>query len=237
MKALKDMQLPEQGTQCVLLLSGGLDSSVLLAALREAGWTVHALTVVYGQRHAHEIACATEQARGRGCTHHEILKMPESLFAGSALTDETVDVPMDRPEREVTGGTIPATYVPARNLVFLSMATAWAESLNVRDVFIAVNAIDYSGYPDCRPQFVRAFGQAAGLGTGIGVRVHAPMQEMTKAQIVRAGVALKVDFARTSSCYRPDEQGRACGRCDSCLLRGKGFAQAGVTDPVPVSEV
>jgi 7-cyano-7-deazaguanine synthase len=222
--------LPPIGRGCVLLLSGGLDSSVLLAMLRAEGWPVNALTVLYGQRHEHEILSARHQAKHMGCARHEVIEMPRALFRGSALTDADAEVPQSRDVAEMTDGTVPSTYVPARNLVLLSLATAWAESLGLLDVFIAVNAVDYSGYPDCRPEFVESFARAATLGTRDGIRAHAPLVNMTKREIVSLGDLLEVDFANTSSCYRLDPEGRACGTCDSCTLRRTGFEEADVND-------
>ncbi len=212
-------------------MSGGLDSTVLCAALGRRGWEIRALTALYGQRNAHEVIRAREQAVLLGCVRHEVIDVPRLPFGGSALTDPESKVPAGRTIEQVTSGRIPSTYVPARNLVLLALATAWAESLCLQDVFIAVNAIDYSGYPDCRPDFVRAFGLAAGLATRDGMRVHAPLVDQTKAGIARLGAGLGVDMGRTISCYQPDEAGRACGVCDSCVLRARGFTEAGIEDP------
>jgi 7-cyano-7-deazaguanine synthase len=225
--SLADLAPPSAGRGCVLLLSGGMDSTVLLAALRAAGWRVAALTVLYGQRHAIEVDCARAQAAIHGCTRHEVLELPAAPFAASALTGSRAAPP---------AGAVPPTYVPARNLVLLSLGSAWAESQGLADVFIAVNAVDYSGYPDCRPEFVEAFDRAARLGTRDAVSVHAPMVGMSKARIVSAGAAFGVDLARTCSCYRPDAEGRACGRCDACALRRRGFETAGVEDATLYAE-
>jgi 7-cyano-7-deazaguanine synthase len=216
----------------VVLLSGGLDSATAAAIARSEGFDLYALTVAYGQRHVREIDAARSVARAMGVARHVELRVDLSAFGGSALT-ERLDVPKDR---DLAAGDIPATYVPARNTVFLSLAMAWAEALGVRDVFIGVNALDCSGYPDCRPEFIEAFERLAALATKAGVegaalRVHAPLIRMTKADIIRRGVELGVDFGLTHSCYDPGPTGRPCGHCDSCLLRAKGFAEAGMADP------
>jgi 7-cyano-7-deazaguanine synthase len=208
-----------------------MDSAVLLAAMRCEGWKVHALTVAYGQRHGVELEAAGDQARRWECESHEVVELPVVLFR-SALTDTGAEVPRDR--EEMRG--VPVTYVPARNLVMLSLASAWAESLGVGHVFIAVNAVDTSGYPDCTETFVEAFERAAAEGTRDDLRVHAPLVEMSKADIVGLGVSLGVDFSSTRSCYDPDSRGRACGRCDSCVLRRRGFKEAGIEDPTVYSE-
>jgi 7-cyano-7-deazaguanine synthase len=218
--------------RAVVLLSGGLDSATAAAIARSDGFDLFALTVAYGQRHRVEIDAARATALALGVTRHVELQVDLSAFGGSALTDR-IDVPKDR-DLEAAG--IPSTYVPARNAVFLSLAIAWAEAIGARDVYIGVNALDYSGYPDCRPEFIAAFERLAALATKAGVegaplRIHAPLMKMTKAQIIRRGIALHVDYALTHSCYDPDAAGRPCGHCDSCLLRAKGFADAGVSDP------
>ena len=219
--------------RAVVLLSGGLDSATAAAIGRSEGFDLYALTVAYGQRHRCEIESARAVARALGVVRHVELQVDLSAFGGSALTD-AIEVPKDR---DLTASDIPATYVPARNTVFLALALAWAETLGAQDIYIGVNALDYSGYPDCRPEFVEAFERLAGLATKAGVegarlRIHAPLMRMTKAEIIRRGLALGVDYGLTHSCYDPDASGRPCGHCDSCLLRAKGFAEAGVRDPV-----
>jgi 7-cyano-7-deazaguanine synthase len=218
--------------RAVVLLSGGLDSATAAAIARAGGFELYALTVAYGQRHLCEIESAREVARALGVARHVELHVDLSAFGGSALTDD-IAVPKDR---ALDAAGIPSTYVPARNTVFLSLALAWAETLGARDIFIGVNALDYSGYPDCRPEFVEAFERLAGLATKAGVegapmKVHAPLIRLTKAEIIRRGVELGIDYGLTHSCYDPDPSGRPCGHCDSCLLRAKGFAEAGVADP------
>jgi 7-cyano-7-deazaguanine synthase len=216
----------------VVLLSGGLDSATAAAIAGSQGFELYALTVEYGQRHSCEIAAARAVARTLGVARHVELGVDLSAFGGSALT-AAVEVPKDR---DLAAADIPVTYVPARNTVFLSLATAWAESLGARDIVIGVNALDYSGYPDCRPEFIAAFERLAALATKAGVegeplRVRAPLISLTKAEIIRRGLALGLDYGLTHSCYDPDVTGRPCGHCDSCLLRAKGFAEAGVPDP------
>ena len=219
--------------RAVVLLSGGLDSATAAAIGRSEGFDLYALTVAYGQRHGCEIESARGVARALGVVRHVELQVDLSAFGGSALTD-AIEVPKDR---DLEASDIPSTYVPARNTVFLALALAWAETLGAQDIYIGVNALDYSGYPDCRPEFVEAFERLAGLATKAGVegarlRIHAPLMRMTKAEIIRRGLALGVDYGLTHSCYDPDASGRPCGHCDSCLLRAKGFAEAGVRDPV-----
>jgi len=216
--------------KAVVLLSGGLDSATVLAIVREQGFACHALSLDYGQRHAAEIAAARRVAQAEGAVEHKIIPIALDAFGGSALTDPRIAVP----EEETTG--IPVTYVPARNTVFLSLALGWAEVLGARDLFIGVNALDYSGYPDCRPEYIAAFERMANLATKTGVEggcfhVHAPLIAMTKAEIIREGTRRGVDYALTVSCYQADGEGRACGRCDSCRLRARGFAEAGMPDP------
>lgn len=220
----------------VLLLSGGLDSTTLLAHALSQHWQVSALTFSYGQRHASEVSRARAVARQYGVTRHVVAELDLRPFGGSALTTTDIAVPKDRsPEAMQTG--VPVTYVPARNTIFLSSALAWAEVLGAHDLFIGVNALDYSGYPDCRPEFIAAFEQLANLatraGTEDGVRytVHAPLMKMSKAEIITLGMSLGVDYSTTTSCYDPDPSGAACGRCDACQLRKKGFAEAGFADP------
>jgi 7-cyano-7-deazaguanine synthase len=220
-------------SDAVVLLSGGLDSYTAAAIARAEGYRLFALTIRYGQRHAHELEAARAVAASLGVARHIELDVNLSAFGGSSLTTDA-PVPKDRP---VDAREIPSTYVPARNTVFLSLALAWTEVLGAEDIFIGVNALDYSGYPDCRPEFVAAFERLASLATAKGVqgarfRVHAPLQMLTKADIVRKGVQLGLDYGLTHSCYDPDAHGRPCGRCDSCTLRAAGFAQAGIEDPL-----
>ena len=214
----------------VILLSGGLDSATVLAIARQAGYACHALSLDYGQRHTAELVAAARVAHSLGAVEHRVLRLGLGDFGGSALTDASIAVP----ESPTTG--IPVTYVPARNTVMLSLALAWAEVLGAHDIFIGVNAVDYSGYPDCRPEFIAAFEHLANLATRAGVegellRVHAPLQYLSKAQIIQRGVELGVDYAQTVSCYQADTEGLACGRCDSCRLRREGFLAAGIPDP------
>ena len=222
--------------KAVLLLSGGLDSATALAIAREEGFDPYALTIRYGQRHAAEIAAARRVATALGAKSHVELDIDLRAFGGSALTAD-IEVPKLRSDDDICHG-IPITYVPARNTVFLSLSLAWAESLGAFDIYLGVNALDYSGYPDCRPEFVAAFESLANLATKAGVegtgrfRVHAPLVALSKAEIIRKGTALGVDYSMTSSCYDPDPvNGGACGECDSCLLRAKGFRDAGIPDP------
>lgn len=220
---------PSAAKRAVILLSGGLDSATVLAIAKVRGFEPWALTVRYGQRHSVELTAARDLAPRLGAAGHEEIEVELGRFGGSALTSDDIPVPKDR---EPDPGRIPATYVPARNMVFLSLATGWAEALGARDVFIGVNALDYSGYPDCRPEFIDAFERAAALGTAAGeIRIHAPLADLTKAEIIRWGTELGVDFGRTSSCYDPDDSGLACGRCEACILRRRGFEEAGVEDP------
>lgn len=220
----------------VVLLSGGLDSATALAIAQSEGFDCHALSFRYGQRHAVELVAAERVARALGVRDHVVADINLRQFGGSALTAD-IDVPKGRLPGEMGGG-IPITYVPARNTVFLSFALAWAETLAAEDIFIGVNALDYSGYPDCRPEYIRAYEVMANLATRAGVegrqrlRIHAPLIELTKAQIIRKGIALGVDYGITSSCYDPGPEGRPCGGCDSCLLRAKGFLEAGRADPL-----
>ena len=221
-----------QESRAVVLLSGGLDSATVLAIARAAGRETYALSFRYGQRHAVELDCARQVAATLGARRHVTLDIDLRAFGGSALTDD-IDVPRGAdPAREG----IPITYVPARNTIFLSFALAWAEVLEAPEIWIGVNALDYSGYPDCRPEFIAAFERLASLATAEGVRgrpfrIHAPLQSLGKAEIIRAGLDLGLDYGLTLSCYDPDPAGRPCGRCDSCALRAAGFAQAGVADP------
>jgi 7-cyano-7-deazaguanine synthase len=219
----------------VVLLSGGLDSATTLAIARSQGYEIYALSFDYGQRHAPELEAARQITRSLGTKEHRIVKIDNQIFGGSALTDD-VDVPKSRSENEIGTG-IPVTYVPARNTIFLAHALAWAETIPAGHIFIGANAIDYSGYPDCRPEFIALFETLANIGTKTGVegariQIHAPLIKMSKAEIVRKAVELDVDLSLTHSCYDPLPDGRACGKCDSCLLRQKGFREAGVTDPI-----
>jgi 7-cyano-7-deazaguanine synthase len=215
--------------KAVVLLSGGMDSAVVLAIAREQGFEAHALSVRYGQRHTSELDAAVRVATLQGAAQHKTVYVDLRSFGGSALTDD-IDVP------EAGGAGIPVTYVPARNTIMLSLALGWAEVLGANDLFCGVNAVDYSGYPDCRPEFIDAFERLANVATkagveGAGLRVRAPLMRMGKADIVREGLRLGVDFSATVSCYRADAEGRACGHCDACRLRAEGFAAAGVEDP------
>jgi 7-cyano-7-deazaguanine synthase len=220
----------------VVLLSGGLDSATVGAIAREQGFELHALSIDYGQRHRFELEAAAQVARSLGISDHRTLKVDLSPIGGSALT-AAIAVPKHRTADEMQTG-IPVTYVPARNTLFLSLALGYAEVLGAADLFIGVNAVDYSGYPDCRPEYIEAFARLANLATKAGVEgrlsftIHTPLVKLTKAEIIRRGASLGVDFSLTHSCYDPEERGAACGQCDACLLRLKGFAEAGLTDPV-----
>lgn len=223
--------------RAVVLLSGGLDSSTTLAIARDEGFETHALSLQYSQRNSRELDAARAVACALNAARHVILDLDLSAWGGSALT-APIEVPKDR---DLEGEEIPATYVPGRNIIFLSLASAWAETLNARDLFIGVNALDYSGYPDCRPEFIRAFEEMINLGTRAGVegralRIHAPLIHLSKAEIIRRGQALGVDYGLTWSCYDPLPDGRPCGRCDSCRLRRKGFREAGLHDPLSYPE-
>lgn len=224
-----------EGLRAVILLSGGLDSTTTLAIAQSQGFRVYAMTLRYGQRHQHEIAAAAEIARQVGVVEHRIVDIDLRSFGGSALTSELA-VPKDRPVDEMASG-VPVTYVPARNTIFLSFALAWAEVLGANHIFLGVNAVDYSGYPDCRPQYIAAYERMANLATKAGVegrqrlRIHTPLIQMTKAEIIRAGLELGVDYSKTTTCYDPSPNGEACGHCDACLLRLKGFAEVGQQDP------
>ena len=214
-----------------MLLSGGLDCATVLAIARERGIACHALSFDYGQRHAAELAAARRIAAASEVTSHHIVSVALDQFGGSALTDSRLQIP-----NQAAGGVIPVTYVPARNTVFLSLALAQAEALGIRDIFIGVNAVDYSGYPDCRPEFIAAFERLANVATKAGVegrqfRIHAPLIQMAKADIIRRGAELGVDYALTVSCYQADESGAACKVCEACRLRARGFQDAGVADP------
>jgi 7-cyano-7-deazaguanine synthase len=237
--------MSEKDKKAVVLLSGGMDSATTLAIARSEGFRCYALTFRYGQRHGREIEAAKKVADCLEVIEHRCVDVDLAQFGGSALTDLTVDVPKDRadlgsPLGEATGraGRIPPTYVPARNTVFLSYALAWAEVLGAFDIFMGVNAVDYSGYPDCRAEFIRAFEKTANLATAAAIegkgkyKIRTPIIKMTKSEIILTGTKLGVDYSLTHSCYEPDEAGRSCGRCDSCRLRLKGFAEAGLKDPI-----
>ena len=221
--------------KAIVLLSGGVDSTTILAVAQSQGYDAYTMSFRYGQRHALELDRAKQISEKMGAKRHIIVNIDLRAFGGSALTDD-IDVPKERSDQEIGTG-IPITYVPARNTIFLSFALAWAETLEIDTIFIGVNALDYSGYPDCRPEYIEAYQQMANLATKAGVegttklKIQTPLISMTKAQIIQKGAALGVDYGLTLSCYDPDPQGRACGVCDSCLLRIKGFEAAGVTDP------
>ena len=221
--------------RAVVLLSGGLDSATVLALARAEDYETYALSFRYGQRHDREVEAAEKVAHSLGASEHRIAEIDLRVFAGSALTAE-IEVPKNRAAVELTGS-IPVTYVPARNTIFLSYALAWAEVLGATDIFIGANAVDYSGYPDCRPEFIGTFEQLANLATRAGIegarfRIHAPLLALSKAEIIQRGVSLGVNYALTHSCYDPPADGLACGRCDSCQLRLKGFREAGLNDPI-----
>jgi 7-cyano-7-deazaguanine synthase len=216
--------------KAVVLLSGGLDSATTLAIARSEGFECHALSLEYGQRHHAELDAARSVTQSLGAKEHRVVTLDLAQFGGSALTDETLSVPTS------PGEGIPITYVPARNTIMLSIALAWAEVLSARDIFLGVNAVDYSGYPDCRPEYLAAFEKMANLATKAGVEgkslhIHAPLIYLSKADIIRKGMALGVDYGMTISCYQADKDGKACGQCDSCRLRRKGFEEAGIPDP------
>jgi 7-cyano-7-deazaguanine synthase len=222
--------------KAVLLLSGGLDSTTVLAIARSQGFEVYAMSFDYGQRHRFELEAAKRVAAAFGAKEHRIATIDLAIFGGSALTEAGIAVPKDRAAHDMATG-IPVTYVPARNTVFLSFALAWAEVLKASDIFIGVNALDYSGYPDCRPEFIAAYEKMANLATAYSVQdkkhltIHTPLIDLTKAQIIEKGLALGVDYAITTSCYDPSPSGEACGHCDACQLRQKGFSEAGRSDP------
>lgn len=228
--------MPTPSPRAVLLLSGGLDSTTLLALARRDAFEVFALTFRYGQRHIHEVEAARRIAGHFDVAQHVVADIDLRMFGGSALTGDLA-VPKDRPLDAAGGEEIPVTYVPARNIIFLSFALAWAEVLEAGDIFIGVNAMDYSGYPDCRPEFIASFEQTANLATRAGVertrpvKLRTPLMQLTKGEIVKLGVSLGVDYGMTTSCYDPSPDGAACGHCDACLLRQKGFAEAGLPDP------
>ncbi len=224
------IEMKQSEKRAVVLLSGGLDSATALAMAMEQGYSCHVLSFDYGQRSVTELNAARAIAAQAGVSEHRVLRLHLEDFGGSALTDTSIDVPEDQAEG------VPVTYVPARNTVFLSLALGWAEVLGADAIFIGVNAVDYSGYPDCRPEFIEAFERMANLATRRGingdpVHIETPLMHLTKADIIRRGTALGIDYALTVSCYQADMEGRACGRCDSCRLRAKGFEDAGVVDP------
>lgn len=232
------MSSTSQSRPAVVLLSGGLDSTTVLAIAKSQGFTPYALSFRYGQRHIQELKAAEAVVAAQGAAKHVVAQIDLREFGGSALTAD-IAVPKGRSATDMSHG-IPITYVPARNTVFLSFALAWAETLGASDIFIGVNALDYSGYPDCRPEYIAAFETMANLATKAGVegtqklKIHTPLISLTKAQIIQEGLRLGVDYGLTSSCYDPGDDGRPCGACDSCLLRAKGFAEAGVADPLYV---
>jgi len=228
----------KKGAPAVLLLSGGLDSATLLALIKTLGYTPYALSVRYGQTHSSELDAAVNVAKAYGAFQHEIIELDLRRFGGSALTDSEIEIPINgkaNPHPENVGE-IPVTYVPARNTILLSCALGWMEALGGQDIFFGANAVDYSGYPDCRPAYVHSFEAMANLATRIGVeehsiRVHAPIIDLHKSEIIRLGMALGVDYAKTVSCYQANAQGQACGICESCRLRKLGFSEAGISDP------
>ena len=239
-RTLEKYKPRKAGDPAVILLSGGLDSATVLAMVKHLGYTPYALSLRYGQRHSSELDAAIQVAKSLGAVRHEIIDLDLSRFGGSALTDQSIDVPTsgistkdpDHPEKE----NIPVTYVPARNTIMLSIALGWIEALGGTDIFFGANAVDYSGYPDCRPEYVSAFQELSNLATKVGVeshamRVHAPIVHLNKAEIIQAGMSLGVDFSMTVSCYQADKNGHACGVCESCRLRQAGFNSAGVADP------
>lgn len=232
--------MSSKGNKVVVLLSGGLDSTTVLAIAKSQGFRTFAISFNYSQRHSIELDSAKRVANALAVEQHLILNIDLGAIGGSALTDQ-IPVPKDRGSQEISSG-IPVTYVPARNTIFLSYAIAWAEVLGAEDIFIGVNALDYSGYPDCRPEYLTAFEKMANLATKAGVegklnlKIHAPLITLSKAEIIRTGLSLGVDYSLTHSCYDPTEQGIACGRCDSCLLRLKGFSEAGASDPLRYQE-
>ncbi len=227
-----------QEKKAVVLLSGGLDSTTILAIAKSQGYTPYALTFRYGQRHEAELRAAKRIATAEGVAEHVIAEIDLRMFGGSALTSEEHEVPKGRAEGEMSEG-IPITYVPARNTIFLSFALAWAEVLGAKDIFIGVNAIDYSGYPDCRPEYIEAYRKMANLATKAGVEdegelnIHTPLIDLTKGDIIKRGIELGVDYSVTVTCYDPTADGAACGECDACILRIKGFLENGLSDPAP----
>jgi len=236
--------MPKNGKKAIVLLSGGLDSATTLGIATQAGYECYAITFRYGQRHSIEIDSAKRIAKSFAVAEHRVIDIDLAQLGGSALTDLGLSVPKNRPELEKEDKTssIPITYVPARNTIFLSYALAWAEVLDISDIFIGVNITDYSGYPDCRKEFVEAFQNMANLATAAAVegkakyKIHTPIIDMSKAEIIKQGTQIGVDYSLTHSCYDPNETGQSCGQCDSCRLRLKGFKQAGLTDPVEYSK-
>lgn len=231
---MTDTATPETPRRAIVLLSGGLDSATCLAIARDMGFACYALSVAYGQRHAAELTASKRIADSLGAIEHRLARVGLGQFGGSALTDPTIDVPTQPPAPGASS--IPVTYVPARNTVMLSIALAWAEVLHAQDIFVGVNAVDYSGYPDCRPAYINAFENMANLATKAGVEgqrltIHAPLIALTKAEIIRRGADLGVDYSQTVTCYQADDSGRACGRCEACQLRRNGFLDAGIQDP------
>ena len=230
----------EEAKRAVVLLSGGLDSATVLAVARQEGFACHALSIAYGQRHAVELTAARRVAAALGVAEHRVMHLDLRALGGSALTAD-VPMPVDRSEGEMADGGIPITYVPARNTIFLSLALAYAEVIGAFDLFIGVNSVDYSGYPDCRPEFIEAFRAVADLATKAGVEgghfaIHTPLIDLPKADIIRLGASLGLDYGMTHSCYDPTPDGAACGRCDSCRIRAGGFEAAGVPDPTRYHE-
>lgn len=225
--------------KAVILLSGGLDSATAAAVARSEGFELHCMSFDYGQRHRRELESAAKVAKALGAARHLVISAPGlGDIGGSALTSDSIEVPKGRSAAEMETGKIPPTYVPARNTIFLSYALAWAEALGASDIFIGVNAVDYSGYPDCRPEFIAAFGRLANLAVAaavegrMSIKIHTPLISLTKAGIIELGARLGVDYSLTWSCYSPDAGGGPCGQCDSCILRARGFREAGVSDPI-----
>ncbi|MFF2352681.1 7-cyano-7-deazaguanine synthase QueC [Kitasatospora sp. NPDC058115] len=231
------------GRPAIVLLSGGLDSTTVLAIAKEQGYDPFALSFRYGQRHSIELEAARRVVADQGVQRHVIVDLDLTVFGASALTDDSIAVPKHDSVEEAESGSVPITYVPARNTIFLSYALAYAEVVGATDIFTGVTAVDYSGYPDCRPEYIEAYERMANLATRAGIegerplKLHSPLIALSKAGIVREGLRLGVDYSLTSSCYDPDEQGRACGHCDTCLMRLKGFAEAGAVDPVQYRDV
>ncbi|MFB7474198.1 7-cyano-7-deazaguanine synthase QueC [Kitasatospora sp. NPDC056184] len=231
------------GRPAIVLLSGGLDSTTVLAIAKEQGYDPYALSFRYGQRHSIELEAAKRVVADQGARGHIIVDLDLTVFGASALTDDSIAVPKHDTVEEAESSSVPITYVPARNTIFLSYALAYAEVVGATDIFTGVTAVDYSGYPDCRPEYIEAYEQMANLATRAGIegeralKLHSPLIALSKAGIVREGLRLGVDYSLTSSCYDPDEQGRACGHCDTCLMRLKGFAEAGAVDPVQYRDV
>jgi len=227
--------------KCIVLLSGGLDSATTLAMARDSGYAAYAITFSYGQRHDAEVAAAIKIAKRFGAEEHAVVNINLRRFGGSALTSTEIDVPKSRSIEDMSKG-IPVTYVPARNTLFLSYALAWAEVLGAKDIFIGVNAVDYSGYPDCRPEYIDAYQTMANLATKAGVEgqepieIHTPLIDLTKAEIIAKGIDLNVDYSITVTCYDHKPNGKACGQCDACLLRLKGFSENKIQDPAPYKE-